>query len=142
MRAAALACVALALAGAGCGEKKERRTGPLTMDVAMSRAFKRAYAGAHRMVTGRADAKVVSHAGVRCRPRGPEPEAESVGWPWRCRVLWYVRDSQRPRLATYGVRVDARGCFEARSASFPRRLRERALGRTSRNPLVYVRSCP
>lgn len=131
------------LAGTGCGEHLDHRTGPETMNVEMSRAFKRAYAGAFRMQTARADRDAIRHAGVRCRPRGPEPTTESRVWPWFCRVLWFRRDSRVGRVTTYGVEVDPYGCFEARTAGFPYRLRERILGgRPARNPLVYFRACP
>ena len=144
MRARALALVVLvpALAASGCGERYEQRTGKLTLDRAMSRAFKRHYAAAHRMRTGRADRLVVRHADVRCTPLGEQPGDESVAWPWRCRVRWYLRGRPRAALATYGVGVDARGCFEARSGAFPPRIFERVLRRPGPNPLLYIRSCP
>ncbi len=136
------ACLA-ALLAAGCGERLDNRTGPQTMDVEMSRAFKRAAAGAFRMRTGRADRHAVRHATVHCRPTAPQPDTEARDWPWFCRVLWYARAARRGRNATYGVMVDPRGCFEARSGDFPYRLPERVLGgRPARNPLVYFRSCP
>ena len=141
-----LALIALALAAAvpaaGCGQRYEIRTGELTLDRAMSRAFKRDYAAAYRMRTGRADARAVRHADVRCRPRGEQPADDGEPWRWRCRVRWYLRDAASARMATYGVRVDRRGCFEARSGAFPDEIPERALGRAGPNPLVYIRSCP
>jgi hypothetical protein len=140
-RRALILLVAVALAG--CGEKLDNRTGPKTMDVEMSRAFKRAYAGAFRMRTDRADRDAARHAVVRCRPTATQPDADREAWPWFCRVLWFVRDRPGGHVATYGVKVESRGCFEARSGDFPRRLPERVLdGRSARNPLVYFRSCP
>ena len=138
MIAAALAAVL----AAGCGERYDIRTGELTLERAVSRAFKRDYAAFHRMTTGRADRGIVRHADVRCRPRTEQPSDDSEPWRWRCRVRWYLRDAAGPGLATYGVAVDERGCFQARSDAFPDRVHERILGRDAPNPLVYIRSCP
>ena len=140
--ALALASVALAATGAACGTRYDVRTGELTLDRAMSRAFKRNYAAAYRMRTGRANSAVVRHADVRCRPRGEPPSDGSRPWPWRCRVRWYRHGSPRAGIATYGVDVDERGCFQARSGAFPDRIPERALRREGPDPLVYIRSCP
>jgi hypothetical protein len=140
-RAAAILLAACVVLGAGCGERREVRIGPRTIDKAMSKAFKRSYSASFRMRTGTADEEIVRHAGVRCRPRGAEPPDDQA-WRWFCRVLWRLRDSGRGGVATYGVRVNDRSCFEATSASFPPRLHERVLGRPARNPLVYIRSCP
>jgi hypothetical protein len=141
-RAAVLALGAcVALAAGGCGERPDVRIGPRTIDKAMSKAFKRAYAASYRMRTARADEEIVGHARARCRARGPEP-ADDRTWSWFCRVLWRLRDSGRGGIATYGVQVNDRSCFEATSGNFPPRLVERALERPARNPLVYIRSCP
>lgn len=145
MRRIAAICLILALAtcGAGCGQRYEVRTGRATLERAMSRAFKRGYAAAFRMTTGHANRLAIRHAAVRCRPRGPQPKKESVSWRWSCRVRFYQRHSPRTQIATYGLRVSALGCFEARSAAFPRKLGERVLsGRLAADPLVYIRSCP
>ncbi len=143
MSRAVLALVlAAALAVAGCGQRYDVRTGELTLERAMSRAFKRNFAAAYRMRTGRAHGKVVRHADVRCRERGPQPSEDSEPWRWACRVRWYVHGSARAGIATYGLRVDERGCFEARSGAFPDRIPERVLGRAGPDPLVYIRSCP
>jgi hypothetical protein len=133
----------LAVTLAGCGQRYDVRTGRATLDRAMSRAFKRSYAAAERMRTGRANRLVIRHADVRCRPLARQPDDDARPWPWRCRVRWYLRGRPEPRLATYGVKVGARGCFYARSGAFPARLRERVLGnRLAPNPLLYIRSCP
>lgn len=137
-----LLVLALAALPAGCGTRYDVRTGKLTLDRALSRAFKRDYAAFHRMTTGRADSRLVRHADVRCRPRGPQPDDDATPWRWRCRVRWYLRASPRPRIATYGVRVDERGCFESRSGAFPDRVPDRVRRRRSPNPLAYIRSCP
>jgi hypothetical protein len=134
--------IALALLAGGCGQRYDVRTGELTLNRALSRAFKRDYAAAHRMRTGRADRSIVRHADVRCREREPQPSDDSRPWRWRCRVRWYLRGDPRAGIATYGARVDERGCFEARSGAFPDRIPERILRRRGPNPLVYIRSCP
>ena len=134
--------LAVAVAAAGCGERYDVRTGEWTLDRAMSRAFKRNYAAAYRMRTGQANSGIVRHADVRCRELEPQPDEDSRPWRWRCRVRWYLHGSPRAGLATYGVRVDERGCFEARSGAFPNRIPERVLGRAGPDPLVYIRSCP
>jgi hypothetical protein len=143
-RAAAIGLVAvLAAATAGCGKRYEIRTGPMTFERAMSRAFKRNYAAAYRMTTGHANRGVIRHADVRCRPLAVQPDDEGRPWPWHCRVRYYRRRDARPYFATYGVEVGALGCFEARSGAFVDRLPERVLGdRLAGNPLVYIRSCP
>ena len=143
-RGRALLLVLLALAGfaAGCGQRYEIRTGKATLERAFSRAFKRNYAAAFRMTTGRANRLVLRHADVRCRPRERQPENESTPWHWNCRVRFYQRRSPRAQIATYGLRVSALGCFEARTAAFPDRLPERVLDRLAPDPLVYIRSCP
>jgi hypothetical protein len=138
---AAMAMVGgVALGGAGCSQL-DHRTGPKTLDKAMSKAFKRASAAAYRMTTNHADRNVVSYARFSCRPRGPEPKTDA-DWSWFCKVLWLRRDRPEHHLATYGVSVDKRGCFEAVSANFVPHLPERVLGREAENPLVYIRSCP
>ena len=144
MRPAAVlaAAAALAVLPAGCGKRYDIRIGELTLERAMSRAFKRDYAAFQRMTTGRADSAIVRHADVSCRPRTEQPDDDSTPWRWRCRVRWYLRDGARPAIATYGVRVDERGCFQARSGAFPDRVPERVLRREAPNPLVYIRSCP
>ena len=143
-RAAAIGLVAvLAAATAGCGKRYEIRTGRATLERAVSKAFKRNYAAAYRMTTGRANRLVIRHAGVRCRPRTAQPDDEGRAWPWFCRVRYYTRRDFRPHIASYGVQVGALGCFEARSDAFVDRLPERVLGdRLAGNPLVYIRSCP
>jgi hypothetical protein len=137
-------CLVLALAAGagGCGTRYEVRTGKATLERAVSRAFKRNYAAAVRMTTGHADRAAIRHADVRCRPLARQPEDESRPWHWFCRVRFYQRDRQRAQIVTYGLRVGALGCFEARSGAFPDRLPERVLSRTGPNPLVYIRSCP
>jgi hypothetical protein len=136
-----LATASLVVGATGCSQL-EHRTGPQTLDKAMSKAFKRAGAAAYRMTTNHADRKIVSYARFRCRPRGPEPKSDA-DWSWFCKVLWLRRDRPDHRLATYGVSVDARGCFEAVSDNFVPHLPERVLGgRPEPNPLVYIRSCP
>jgi hypothetical protein len=133
----------LAGSAAGCGDRFEKRTGKYTLQRAMSRAFKRNYAAAYRMTTNHAFRLIVRHADVRCRPIGKQPENDSEAWPWFCRVRYYWRKDPRAHIATYGVRVGALGCFEARSGAFVDRLPERVLGnRLASNPLVYIRSCP
>jgi hypothetical protein len=128
---------------AGCGTRYERRTGPITLERAVSRAFKRHYAAAYRMTTGHANRLIVRHADVRCRPRAAQPDDQDRPWPWLCRVRWYWRRDARAHIVTYGVQVGALGCFEARSGAFVDRLPERILGnRLASNPLVYIRSCP
>jgi hypothetical protein len=143
-RAAAIGLVVLlATAAAGCGQRLERRTGRATLERAMSRAFKRHYAAAYRMTTGHARRRIIRHAAVSCRPRGPQPKDAGVAWSWSCGVRYYSRRDRRGHVATYGVRVGALGCFEARSGSFEARLPERVLGnRLAKDPLVYIRSCP
>jgi hypothetical protein len=136
----AMAAAGLAMGAAGCGQL-EHRTGPQTLDKAMSKAFKRASAAAYRMTTNHADRKLVAYARFRCRPRGPEPKTDA-DWSWFCKVLWLRRDAVSHHVATYGVSVDKRGCFEAVSGNFAPRLPERVLGREAPNPLVYIRSCP
>jgi hypothetical protein len=138
--AAVAAAGTLALGAAGCGQL-EHRTGPKTMDLAMSKSFKRSAAAAYRMTTGHPNRSIVRHARTNCRPRGPEPQGDAR-WRWFCKVLWFQKDRPEGHLATYGLSVDSRGCFEARSADFPLRLRERVLDRPAENPLVYIRSCP
>jgi hypothetical protein len=140
--AAILLVLALAAGAAGCGTRYEVRTGKATLERAVSRAFKRSYAAAYRMTTGRANRSVLRHADVRCRPRQRQPSDDSRPWHWTCRVLFYRRGDTRGRIATYGLRVGALGCFEARSGAFADRLPERVLSRTASNPLVYIRSCP
>ena len=140
--AAILLALSLAAGAAGCGKRYEVRTGRATLERGMSRAFKRGYAAAFRMTTGRANRSALRHADVRCRPRQRQPSDESRPWHWACRVLFYRRGEARGRIATYGLRVGALGCFEARSGAFPDRLPERVLSRPASNPLVYIRSCP
>jgi hypothetical protein len=145
VRRAALAAVAVALAGlgAGCGKHLDHRTGPLTLERAVSRGFKRAYAASYRMTTGHGNSLVVRHADVRCRPTGSEPTDQDQPWHWFCRVRYYFRRDASPRLATYGVNVDRLGCFQARSGQFLARIPERVLGgHLADNPLLYIRSCP
>ena len=141
--AAILVLLAFAAAStAGCGKRYEIRTGRATLERAMSKAFKRNYAAAYRMTTGRANRLVIRHADVRCRPRAAQPDDEGRRWPWFCRVRYYTRrDSRAHRhLRHAGGRL---GCFEARSDAFVDRLPERVLGdRLAGNPLVYIRSCP
>jgi hypothetical protein len=141
--AAILALLVLAVSTAACGQRYERRTGRATLERAMSRAFKRHYAAAYRMSTGRAFRLVIRHADVRCKRRGDQPADDSTPWPWACRVRYYTRRDFRPHIATYGVNVNDRGCFEARSGAFLDRLPERVLGdRLEADPLLYIRSCP
>ncbi len=141
--AAILVLLAFAASAAGCGKRYETRTGRATLERAVSRAFKRNYAAAYRMTTGRANRLIIRHADVRCRPRTAQPDDEGRPWPWFCRVRYYTRRDSRPHIATYGTRVGALGCFEARSDAFVDRLPERVLGdRLAGNPLVYIRSCP
>jgi hypothetical protein len=135
------AVAALAVGATGCSQL-DHRTGPKTLDQAMSKSFKRAGAAAHRMTTNHAFRDVISYARFRCRPRGPEPKG-NADWSWFCKVLWLRSDRPGHHLATYGVSVDQRGCFEAVSANFRPLLPERVLGgRLETNPLVYIRSCP
>jgi hypothetical protein len=143
-RAAAIGlAVVLVAATAGCGKRYDLRTGPRTLERAMSKAFKRNYAAAYRMTTGHANRLIIRHADVRCRPRAQQPDDEGRPWPWHCRVRYYTRRDSRARIATYGTQVGALGCFEARSGAFVDRLPERVLGdRLAGNPLVYIRSCP
>lgn len=143
-RLAWLALAAVLAAGlGGCGDRFDKRTGKFTLERAVSRAFKRNYAAAYRMSTNHAYRLIVRHADVRCHPEGRPPDDDSIAWPWFCRVRYYWRRDARPHLATYGVRVGALGCFEARSGAFVDRLPERVLGnRLKSNPLVYIRSCP
>lgn len=139
----AIGLLLAAVALAGCGQRYDIRTGRVTLERAMSRAFKRNYAAAVRMRTGRPNKRVVRHADVRCRPLARQPGDDARPWPWRCRVRWYLRRDPTPHLATYGVKVGARGCFYARTGAFPARLPERVLGdRPASNPLLYIRSCP
>jgi hypothetical protein len=141
--AAIFVLLAFAATAAGCGKRYETRTGRATLERAVSRAFKRNYAAAYRMSTNHAYRLIVRHADVRCHPEGDPPDDDSIAWPWFCRVRYYWRRDARPHLATYGVRVGALGCFEARSGAFVDRLPERVLGnRLEPNPLVYIRSCP
>ena len=141
--AAIFVLLAFAATAAGCGKRYETRTGRATLERAVSRAFKRNYAAAYRMTTGRANRLVIRHADVRCSPRAAQPDDEGRPWPWFCRVRYYTRRDFRPHIATYGVKVGALGCFEARSGAFVDRLPERVLGdRLVGNPLVYIRSCP
>jgi hypothetical protein len=139
--ALAVALVA-AVALPGCYDQLDSRTGKLTLQRAMSRAFKRNYAASYRMVTGRADSLIVRHADARCRPRAAEPTEEGRDWPWFCRIRYYRRNRAYAELVTYGVQVGAKSCFEARSGNFPDRVHEAVLDRTASNPLVYIRSCP
>ena len=134
--------LALTTLAAGCGQRYEIRTGRATLERSMSRAFKRSYAAAFRMTTGRAKRNAIRHADVRCRARQRQPDDEAKPWHWTCRVRFYQRHSPRAQIATYGLRVGALGCFEGRSGAFPDRLPERVLGRSAANPLVYIRSCP
>lgn len=134
---------ALAAGGVGCGHRLDRRTGRVTLEQALSRAFKRQYAAVYRMSTGHTYRHIVRYARFRCRPLGPQPRNASAGWPWTCRVLYYTRRIPDKHFATYGVRVAAVGCFEARSGAFVERLAERVLDdRFAADPLVYIRSCP
>jgi hypothetical protein len=144
VRRAIVICLGVCLLGgtAGCGTRFEVRTGRLTLEKAMSRAFKRSYAAAYRMTTGHARRGVIRHAAMRCRPLTRQPTDEGRSWHWFCRVRFYKRRSVRAQLATYGVRVSALGCFEARTGAFPSTLHERVLERTARDPLIYIRSCP
>jgi hypothetical protein len=132
----------LALLFAGCGQHFETRTGERTLQRAFSRAFKRNYAAAYRMTAGHPNRGLIRHADVRCHPRGPQPADESAPWPWFCRVRYYRRHHAGAGLATYGLRVDERGCFQALTGAFPDRRYERVLDRSAPNPLVYIRSCP
>ena len=143
-RTAAIALVlGLAAGAAGCGQHLDHRTGPLTLERAVSRAFKRNYLASYRMTTGHARHSLIRHADVRCRPTAAEPGDEDKPWPWFCRVRYYYTRTADPHIATYGVQVDPRGCFEARTGAFLARIPERALGeRLAGNPLVYIRSCP
>ncbi len=74
--AAILVLLAFAASAAGCGKRYETRTGRATLERAVSRAFKRNYAAAYRMTTGRANRLVIRHADVRCRPRTAQPDDE------------------------------------------------------------------
>ncbi len=143
-RAVAIAVgVALLVSAAGCGQHLDHRTGPLTLQRAVSRAFKRNYAASYRMTTGHAGHFLIRHADVRCRPTADEPTHADQPWPWFCRVRYYFRRTADAHIATYGVQVDPRGCFEARTGAFLARIPERVLGeRLAGNPLVYIRSCP
>jgi hypothetical protein len=133
----------LALAPAGCGERQNLRTGRVTLQRAMTKAFKRAFAANHRLRTGKADRGIARSVRSRCKRQGPQPKSAGTPWHWTCQVLWRIRD-RGPRfdVATYGVRVDRLGCFTARSGNFPPRVPDRLLGGTARNPLVSLRSCP
>jgi hypothetical protein len=138
-------CLVVGLAGgaAGCGHRLDRRTGKVTLEQAISKAFKRQYAAAYRMSTGHAYRRIIRYASFRCRPLGPEPRDANTGWPWACRARYYTRRVPDKHFATYDVRVDAVGCFKARSDAFIGRLTERALGnRFAADPLIYIRSCP
>ena len=139
--AAVAVAAALAVGATGCGQL-DHRTGPRTMSQAMSKAFKRASAAAYRMTTGHADRDIVRHARATCRPRTPEPASDDTDWSWFCKLLWYRKQRADAHLATYGVFVDGRGCFQAVSGNFPSHLHERVLHRREENPLVYIRSCP
>ncbi|MDX6670123.1 MAG: hypothetical protein QOI91_486 [Solirubrobacteraceae bacterium] len=133
----------LALGAAGCGDRQNLRTGRVTLQRAMTKAFKRAFAAEHRLRTGKADRGIALGVRSRCKRQGRQPKSEATPWRWTCQVLWRTR-GRGPRfdVVTYGVRVDRLGCFTARSGDFPPRVRDRLLGGTARNPLVSVRSCP
>jgi hypothetical protein len=141
-RAALAVALVAAVALPACYEDLDKRTGKLTLQRAMSRAFKRNYAAAYRMQTGRGNSLIIRHADARCRPRAAEPTDEGRAWPWFCRIRYYRRNRAYAELATYGLEVGAKSCFEARSGNFRPRLDEVVLDRTASNPLVYIRSCP
>ena len=75
--AASIVLLGFALSATGCGHRLEHRVGPVTLERAVSRAFKRNYAAAYQMTTGHANRKIIRHAGVRCNPRGKKPSDES-----------------------------------------------------------------
>jgi hypothetical protein len=110
------------------------RTGPLTLQSGIVRAFGIADVSAQRLVSGRLLRQSVHLTRGRCR--------QVAGPRWDCRLRYHQRGRPGERRALYLVDVDPRGCFVAVSPTFPPRLPDRVLGGTARNPRAYIVSCP
>ena len=134
-----LLLAAAALLAAGC-ETDPARTSRGLLQREVGAATERALQAEQRMRTGRSAPLDSFFATARCR-RGRARRGDGNDWRYACTVR-FLRFGGRGGEATYGVRVDPRGCFAASSGDFAAQVFERILARRSPNPLRKVRSCP
>jgi hypothetical protein len=138
--AAVVVLLAFAAALAGCGRDGPRVT-QRALQVQMARTYKIAFDARRQLALGRRSERVIDLARAACRPVEPEP-AQAHDWRWTCVVLAVAPRVEPARRTQYGVAVDRRGCFEAKTGNVTSRVPERALdGRLVPNPLRRFFGC-
>jgi len=124
----------------GCARSGER-VSQHALESQLSRAYKVAFDARAQLARGRRGKRTIVFAGFRCRPLGPEP-SDNRNWTWNCVLVVVAPKGAHARRSQYGVDVDSRGCFEAKTAGVPRRAPERVLGnRLVPNPLRRFFGC-
>jgi len=134
------ACVGLIPLLAGCA-RDDVRTSRSTLEREASRSFKRSYGAYRQMTKGHYAQKFVNLAHSFCHTPTPAPQSADVPWHWVCAITYTTRGGVSGK-ATYGLKVDGRGCFIGRSSSFFPTAYQIQLRRTAPNPLNVLRGCP
>jgi hypothetical protein len=138
--AAVVVALALIAPLIGCGRDGPRVT-QRALQVQMARTYKIAYDTRRQLALGRRSDRVIDLARAACRPVQAEP-AQERDWRWTCVVLAVAPRVEPARRTQYGVTVDRRGCFEAKTGNVASRVPERALdGRLVPNPLHRFFGC-
>jgi hypothetical protein len=134
---AAAGCVVVL---AGCSRDGPRVT-QRALQVQIARNYAIAFDTRRQLARGKRSQRVIEIARAACRPVEPEPGQER-GWRWICVVRATTQTAEPDRRTLYGVTVDRRGCFEAKTGDVAARVPERALdGRLVPNPLRRFFGC-
>jgi hypothetical protein len=124
----------------GC-ERSGPRISQRALQSQLSRAYKVVFDARAQLARGRRGPRTIVFAGFTCRPLGPEPSNDR-GWTWNCVLVVVAPKGAHAQRSQYSVDVDARGCFEAKTGSVPRRVPEPVVGnRLVPNPLRRFFGC-
>lgn len=143
-RATGILAVASLLASiavlSGCA-RDDVRTSRSTLEREASRSFKRSYGAYRQMTKGHYAEKFVNFAQSFCHTPTSAPQSADLPWHWVCAITYTTRGGVSGK-ATYGLKVDGRGCFVGRSSSFFPTAHQIQLRRIAPNPLNVLRGCP